>query len=94
MLGHGTRISFSQESNRASYLIWLHSIISELGYCNPKTPKIQSRIGIGGKIRYVLRFHTFTYSSLNTIHDKWYKNGIKRIPDDIEDYLSPLAIAI
>ena len=92
--GYGTRISFSQESNRKDYLLWLHSTISELGYCNPTIPKLQSRIGISGKIRYTIRFHTFTYSSLNTIHDKWYKNGIKRVPHDIEKYLTPLAIAI
>lgn len=92
--GNGTRLSFSQESNRKSYLIWLHSIISEKGYCNPTVPVVQSRIGAGGKVRYIIRFHTFTYSSLNWLYDEWYKDGIKKVPSNIEEYLTPLAIAI
>lgn len=63
--GSGTRISFSQESNRQQYLLWLHDLVQSMGYCNPTQPIIQSRLGVGGKLRYVIRFHTFTYSSLN-----------------------------
>ena len=63
--GHGTRISFSKESINIDYLLWIHSLVSDCGYCNPKVPKIQSRIGTKGKIRYIIRFHTFTYSSFN-----------------------------
>ena len=66
--GSGTRISFSQESSRKEYILWLHSIIAIHGYCNPTIPRIQTRLGIGGKLRYILRFHTFTYSSLNWLH--------------------------
>lgn len=65
-----------------------------MGYCNPTVPKIQSRIGTGGKIEYIMRFHTFNYHSFNWIYDVWYKNGEKCIPDNIEEYLSPLALAI
>ena len=32
----GTRITFFQEGSHVSYLIWLHKLISELGYCNTK----------------------------------------------------------
>ena len=92
--GNGTRFSFSQESSHKSYLLWLHSIIAEKGYCNPTIPVIQSRIGPGGNIRYILRFHTFTYSSLNWVHNEWYKYGSKQVPSNIEEYLTPLAIAI
>jgi len=68
-LGNGTRISISQESNRGSYLLYLHSLIADLGYCNPTPPKIQSRLGTKGQLRYVMRFHTYTYSGLNFLHD-------------------------
>lgn len=92
--GIGTRLSFSQESNRKQYLLWLHNLISELGYCSPSIPIIQSRIGFKGIIRYIIRFHTYTYSSLNWLHEVWYPNGKKVIPRNIEEYLTPLAIAI
>ena len=93
--GNGTRISISQESNKAEYLLYLHKLIADLGYCNPNTPVIQSRLGVNGTTRYVIRFHTYTYSSLNSLHSIWYNsNGIKQVPKTIADFLTPLALAI
>lgn len=63
--GNGTRIVFYQESNRKEYLLWLHNIIANLGYCNPTQPKIQTRLGNNGNIRQIIRFRTYTYSNLN-----------------------------
>ena len=93
-IGNGTRISVQQESNRSEYLLWLHDLLAKLGYCNPNSPKVQSRMGPKGIIRYIIRFHSYTYSSFNTIHEAWYNKGIKRLPSDISEYLSPLALAI
>lgn len=92
--GKGTRISFYQEGSHSEYLLWLHSLIASLGYCNTTTPKLQTRMGAGGKIRYIIRFHSFTYTSFNSLYDAWYVNGIKHVPLDIADYLTPLALAI
>jgi ubiquinol-cytochrome c reductase cytochrome b subunit len=93
-MGKGTRLAFYQEAKHSEYLLWFHSIIADLGYCNPLTPVIQTRLGLGGKLRYIIRFHTFTYSNLNWLYDAWYVNGIKRVPKDISIYLTPLALAI
>lgn len=92
--GKGTRISFYQEANHAEYLLWLHSKFASQGYCNPVVPKIITRLSTGGKIRNTIRFHTFTYSSFNYIHEDWYLNGIKFVPHNIETYLTPLALAV
>lgn len=92
--GNGTRISFSQKSNNKNYLLWLHSIVANFGYCSQTPPKVQSRIGSGGKIQYIIRFHSYTYSNLNDFYKNWYNNGVKRIPENIKEYLTPLAIAI
>lgn len=100
--GKGTRISFYQESSHYDYLLYLHSLVSNLGYCNTKLPKIQTRLGNKGKIRNIIRFHTWTYTQFNWIHNEWYvKNnnlqnteGIKRVPLSINKYLTPLALAI
>jgi LAGLIDADG DNA endonuclease family len=56
--GNGTRISFYQEGSHVSYLIWLHKLISELGYCNTKLPKITTRLGKKGVVRKIIRFNT------------------------------------
>ena len=92
--GVGTRISFFQEAVHVEYLFYLHKTLSELGYSNPKIPIVTSRLGTKGKIRKIVRFSTWTYTSFNWIHDLWYKNNIKRVPESISLYLTPLALAI
>ena len=54
-----------QEKLNSSYLIWFHEFLSERGYCNKTVPKLTTRIGKGGKIRYLSRFKSYTYSSFN-----------------------------
>lgn len=93
--GLGTRISFYQESTHVSYLLWLHSVLASAGYCNKNAPKIQTRLGSKGVVRKIMRFHTWTYTSFNFIHDLFYtENQVKRVPANIAEYLSPLALAI
>ena len=92
--GNGTRISFYQEANHKEYLLWLHAKLALQGYCNPFLPKIQTRLSKRGKIRNIIRFHTFTYSSFNFIREDWYLNGVKIVPYNIEVYLTPLALAV
>lgn len=92
--GNGTRIRFYQEGSHLSYLLWLHKILANLEYCNPTTPKIQTRLGKKGVVRKIIRFNTWTYSSLNWIQELWYVNGKKSVPSNIGEYLDPLALAI
>jgi ubiquinol-cytochrome c reductase cytochrome b subunit len=94
--GNGTRIRFYQEGSHKNYLLWLYSVINNYGYTSDKLPVIQTRLGNYGKIRYIIRFNTYTYSSFNWIHNCWYKDKIKIVPDiDVLDiYLSPLALTI
>lgn len=92
--GVGTRLCFSQEAVHVEYLLSLHKYFSELGYCNSKTPIITNRLGVKGKLRKVVRFSTWTYTSFNWIHDIWYENRIKRVPFCIGEYLTPIALAI
>lgn len=93
-LGVGTRFSFSQEAFHVNYLMFLHKLISDLGYCNSKLPLITTRLGRKGKIRKVARFTTWTYTSFNWIYDLWYDNKIKHVPECIDQYMTPLALAI
>lgn len=92
--GQGTRFCFQQEHSNKPYLLWFHNYLSELGYCTTTIPLTTTRIGKGGKLRYVSRFRTYTYKSFNWIHSAFYKEGIKIIPVEIGDYLSPLALAV
>lgn len=92
--GLGTRINFYQEATHVTYLLYLHDLLSKSGYCNDKIPKISTRLGTKGKVRKIIRFSTWTYTSFNWIYDLWYKNKIKQVPKCIDKYLTPLALAI
>lgn len=92
--GRGTRLGFYQEASHQEYLLWFHNLVASLGYCNPTQPLIQTRLGSGGVIRSILRFHTYTYSSLNFLYYEWYVKGVKVVPANISDYITPLALAI
>jgi len=92
--GKGTRITFQQESSHDDYLLYLHSLIANLGYCNTNIPKIITRLGNKGKIRKYIKFSTWTYDQFNYIHESWYLNKIKVLPKDLNKYLTPLALSI
>lgn len=92
--GAGTRFCFQQESIHVSYLLWLHGLLAEAGYCNENKPVVKTRLGQKGVVRKYVRFSTWTYTSFNFIHDLWYQGGLKIVPQCISDYLSPLALAI
>ncbi|RYE15493.1 MAG: hypothetical protein EOP34_03050 [Rickettsiales bacterium] len=92
--GKGTRFSFAQEASHKEYLLWLHDKVATLGYCSPKLPKITTRLAKKGKIRYVIRFNTFTYKTLNYVHADWYKSNVKHVPLNIKSLLSPMGLAI
>jgi ubiquinol-cytochrome c reductase cytochrome b subunit len=94
LLEIGTRFSFSQEAVHVEYMLFLHKLLSELGYCNPNLPFITTRLGSKGKIRKIIKFSTWTFTSFNWIYDLWYNNKIKHVPECIDHYLTPLALAI
>lgn len=45
-------------------------------------------------MRKIVRFTTWTYTSFNWIREVWYLNGKKCVPLCIDQYLTPLALAI
>lgn len=92
--GIGTRITFQQEDSHGKYGLYLHSLLANAGYCNENIPQLQTRLGNKGKVRKVIRFRTWTYTSFNWIWNDWYKDGVKRVPSTIGNYLTPLALAI
>jgi ubiquinol-cytochrome c reductase cytochrome b subunit len=93
-LGVGTKFNFSQEAVHIKYILFLHKLLSDLGYCNSNLPNITTRLASKGKLKKVVKFSTGTYTSFNWIYDLWYNNNIKHIPECIDQYLTPLALAI
>ena len=95
--GLGTRVIFEQCSTNVEYLMWFHSYLSQRGYSNVKKPNLKKRITSYG-ILYFYRINSFTFYSLNWIHDMFYKQvnnkWIKIVPIYISDYLTPMSLAV
>lgn len=89
-----TRITFYQEGSHSAYLKWSHNYVANLDYCSSIRPKFTTRLNKYGKIRTILRFRTYSYTSFNWIQECFYKDYKKILPDCIENYLSPLALAV
>ena len=93
--GGSTRFTFKYGGGNAEYIQFLQNFFIQRGYCADKemikTRVINKKIG---KTFYSYRFRTWSYCSLNWLYDMFYINKIKRIPDGIDQWLTPQAWAI
>ena len=93
----GTRICYRQSSIHKEYLFGLYSFFFTNGYCSNLEPR-KSSIKVKHKgiesIHYRYEFNTFTFRSFNWIHDMFYHKGKKVIKPQIENYITPLSLAI
>ena len=79
------------------YLISLYEFFYNRGYCTSLEPRLYTRILKAlppEKSYYGYEFNTYTFRSLVWLHKLFYKNGRKSIPANIEDLITPLALAI
>ena len=112
---NGSRFVYYQAKINGEYLLWLHNVISKLGYAKKEIPILYSLSAYGhasiaderckgrkgcsligiDEIKYYYRFRTFTYSSFDWIYDSFYPKGSRKvIPNFIDTFLSPLALAV
>lgn len=93
--GEGVRFSIKQSIVHKEYLFSLYDFFLSRGYCSNLEPRKYQRTIKGiNKIYYGFEFNTFTFRSLFWLYDSFYKNGKKIVPLIIEDYFTPLTLAI
>lgn len=96
--GLGTRVIFEQCNRNVEYLMWFHNFFSSRGYCSTNKPKLITRIKKHNKVFHHYRVSSYTFTSLNWLHEMFYQQidsrFVKIIPQDLEKYLTPLALAI
>jgi len=95
----GTRFFYRQNHIHKEYLLRLYEFYYGKGYCSNLKPRIYTR-----KIRnkksnlikeyYGYEFNTFTFRSFNWIHKLFYKKGKKIVSFELEQFLTPLALAV
>lgn len=95
----GYRFHFKQSIIHKDYLFWLYDFFFSRGYCSNLKPriytiKIYNKKYDAIKMHYRYEFNTFTFRSFSWIHKMFYKKGKKIINPKIEQYLTPLALAI
>lgn len=91
--GLGVRIIFVQYSNNMEYLMWFHSVLAKAGYCSYKKPKISKLIVKGNKVLFLCRFKSYSFFSFIWLLDMFYRYNVKIIPCNLNEYLTPLALA-
>ena len=83
------RLSFKQSFDRFPY-VW--SVFNTLAHYCSGLP-----ISLIGKrnntTTFAVQFWTRSLPCFTKLHSSWYKNGIKIVPSDIYDYLTPIALA-
>jgi predicted type IV restriction endonuclease len=73
----------------------LYEFFHNRGYCSNLEPRKYTRkLNTKTQLYYGYEFNTFTFRSFNWIHKMFYKKGKKYINKEIEQYLTPLALAI
>lgn len=93
--GPSTRFAIKQSDTHKEYIYYLHNILYKEGYCSSNIQKGTTTASNKSLKRYTYyRFKTYSFSSLNWIYDLFYINGIKIVPLNISEYLTPLALAI
>jgi len=95
--GEGTRFLYRQSIIHKDYLFWLYDFFYIRGYCSNLKPRKYTRILISGskkKEHYGYEFNTFTFRSFDWIYDMFYKKGKKIINPKLENYITPLALAV
>ena len=89
----GVRFRFKQSAEHQEYIFWLFDFFRTRGYCSNNLP-IKFTQKLGDKFHDCYRFNTYAFSSLLDLYKLFYNSKKKVIPNNIEDLLTPLAIAI
>lgn len=90
----GVRFRFKQATIHKEYIFWLHSFLKERGYCSNNLPNFSTQKSEGKEFGFY-RFDTYSFSSLVWLYKLFYSNNKKKIlPSNIENLLTPLALAI
>jgi len=88
---HNTRLMFKQSYINSSYLVHLYTLYCDYCLSEPKFKKYYDKRT--NKIYYSIYFNTRMLSIFNYYHSLFYINGVKTIPSNIGELLTPIGLA-
>ena len=89
----GIRVIFIKCSNNVEYLMWFQSFLAKRGYCSHNKLKLSKLIGKGNKVFFTYILKSYSFSSFIWLFNLFYRDNIKKIPRNLNEYLTPLALA-
>lgn len=89
----GVRIIFIKYGNNVEYIMWFYSTLAKAGYCSYKKPKLYKLIAKGNKVLFFYVLKSFSFSSFTWLYSLFYRNNLKIIPQNLYEYITPLALA-
>jgi hypothetical protein len=93
--GEGVRLCLRQSIIHKEYLFYLYKFFFNKDYCSINKPRKYNRTIKGrDKIYSGFEFNTFTFRSFLWIYNLFYKKGKKVISFNIEEYITPLTLAV
>lgn len=91
-VGGGTYFKFCQSTIHTEYLNHVFNLFKKVGYLHMNAPSFQTLL-VKGKTYHAWQFNSITFRSWNTLQRLWYVDGVKVIPHNIFDLLTPIAMA-
>jgi hypothetical protein len=90
--GINARLSFVQGKINEAYILHLYDLFKD--YCGNGPRTIARKPNkITGKIYYTIYFNTYSLPCFNYYRDLFYCDNIKKIPNNIGELLTPIALA-
>jgi hypothetical protein len=86
-------ITFIKCSNNIESLMLFHKILYKNGYCKSIKPKLYKMISKNNKILYYYVINSYKLYDLNWLHGIFYENNLKKLPNNLDEYLTPLCLA-
>jgi len=83
------RLGFKQSLEHSEYVLFVFNILSH--YCS-SSPRVRTGIRAGNR-NYALEFFTRSMPCLTELHSLFYPNGVKIVPHNIYELLTPIALA-
>jgi hypothetical protein len=90
--GGGTYFKFAQGKIHLDYLNHVFSLFKKLGVVLMSTPS-QGQSNVKGSVHTWYQFSTQSLSCWNDLQALWYVNGVKVVPKNIFDLLTPISLA-
>jgi hypothetical protein len=91
-IGGGTYFQFAQSIIHSPFIILVHSLFYLAGFCHMPEATVKTATVNGKKYKYA-SFNTKSLVDWNILRFQWYPKGIKVIPVNMYDLLTPISLA-